>query len=165
MGIDPGTAIVGYGVIEVTDEPYNVKGVGVIRTSKRLLLSKRLDVIYKEVTSLIEQFNPDEIAIEQLFFTKNVSTAMTVGHARGVLLLSFAHYKKPIFEYTPLQVKQGVTGYGKATKDQVTKMVCTIFNLKNIPKPDDAADALAIALCHANQIRSPFLDAINKRKI
>ncbi len=163
LGIDPGTEIVGYGVINVQHQEHHILDVGVIRTSKKLPLSQRLEIIYREMTELINQHEPDEVAIEQLFFAKNVKTAMTVSQARGVLLLSCVHQQKPIFEYTPLQVKQGITGFGKASKEQVAKMVCHLLNIKEIPKPDDATDALAIAVCHANRMRNPWMEDLTQK--
>jgi len=157
LGIDPGTAIIGYGVIESDGDRHKVLEVGTLRTSKDLLLSQRLKKIYKGITELLEMYEPDEVAIEQLFFSKNVKTAMSVSQARGVLLLGCVKWDKPIFEYSPVQIKQSITGYGKAPKDQVMKMVCYILNLKEPPKPDDAADALAIAMCHANHRTSPWM--------
>jgi len=150
LGIDPGLAITGYGIIKVEDDVYNVLNLGIIKTAKVLRFSERLSVIYKEISSIIEENKPDEIAIEELFFSKNTKTAMIVSQARGVLILACIHQNIQIFEYTPLQVKQGVTGYGKANKAQVTKMVSHLLRLENPPKPDDAADALAIAICHGN---------------
>ncbi len=152
LGIDPGLAITGYGFVELIDGDYSIKEVGVIKTSKSLLLSQRLMKIHVGLTDLIKKYDPDEIAIEQLFFSKNTKTAIVVSQARGVLLLACVHQGKPVFEYTPLQVKQSVTGYGRANKDQVAKMVCYLLRLEEPPKPDDAADALAIAICHGNQM-------------
>ncbi len=153
LGIDPGIATIGYGIISFEQQKYKYLKAGVIETSKDIPFSKRLDSAYRGMVSLIQEFNPDTIAIEELFFAKNTKTAMVVSQARGVLVLSCVHQDKPLFEYTPLQVKQGVTGYGRADKSQVTKMVTFLLSLETPPKPDDAADALAIAICHANHIQ------------
>lgn len=150
LGIDPGIARTGYGIIEFIKGKYRVLEIGVIETSASLPFSKRLKQLYEELCSIIDKFSPDEIAIEELFFSKNTKTAMTVSQARGVIVLACSQKNQSIFEYTPLQVKQGITGYGKADKEQVTKMVMLILKLTQKPKPDDAADALAIAVCHAN---------------
>ena len=112
--------------------------------------TKRLERIYKGLDILIKNYNVDEVGVEELFFNKNVKTAITVAQARGVILLACSHNDKPIYEYTPLQVKQGVVGYGRAQKAQVQQMVTSMLNLKEIPKPDDVADALAVAICHAH---------------
>ncbi|MDH4128565.1 MAG: crossover junction endodeoxyribonuclease RuvC [Spirochaetota bacterium] len=154
LGIDPGLATVGYGIIDVNNDKYLVKKVGVIQTSSETRFSKRLHTIYLEMQDLIREFKPDEIAIEELFFSKNTKTAMIVSQARGVLILSCVGKDIPIYEYTPLQIKQGITGSGRADKSQVTKMVTYILGLESSPKPDDAADALAIAVCHANQTQN-----------
>lgn len=150
LGIDPGTAITGYGVLEVLGHKFNLLDYGCIRTEAGTLLPGRLDKIYQGMNFLCKRWQPAEVAIEELFFNKNTRTALTVGHARGVLILAAAHYQVPVWEYTPLQVKQSVVGYGRAEKQQVQYMVKTILNLKQLPKPDDAADALAIAICHAH---------------
>lgn len=152
LGIDPGIAITGYGIIKTLNAgQYDAVVAGTIQTEKKLSVSQRLKIIYHEITQLIKKYNPNEIAIEELFFSKNSKTAIAVSQARGVLLLSCEHQNKPIFEYSPLQIKLGVTGYGKADKNQVAKMVSIILRLTELPKQDDAADALAIAICHVNQ--------------
>lgn len=150
VGFDPGLATLGYGVInkELKRKPEMVD-YGIISTPKDLSLPERLLLIEKGVKQVIEKFKPDEIAIEELFFAKNVKTGIEVAHARGVLLLTATKECGKIFEYTPLQIKQALTGYGRADKPQMQKMVKTLLNLKSIPKPDDAADALAVALTHA----------------
>ena len=150
LGIDPGIAIVGYGIIEYKNNKFKVIDYGAIFTPARISTTKRLEKIYKGIDILIKNYNIDEVGIEELFFNKNVKTAITVAQARGVILLACSHNDKPIYEYTPLQVKQGVVGYGRAKKLQVQQMVEIILNLKEIPKPDDVADALAIAICHAH---------------
>ena len=153
FGIDPGFAITGYGVIEKTGNKYKVIDYGVITTKAGLDLSTRLDIMYEEIVSKFNQYNPDYIAMEELFFCKNITTGISVAHGRGVLLLAIAKLKKPFFEYTPLQIKQAITGYGKADKKQMQKMVQVLLNLDSIPKPDEAADALAVALCCGNSER------------
>ena len=150
LGIDPGIAIVGYGIIEYKNNKFKVIDYGAIFTPASTSTTKRLEKIYKGIDILIKNYNIDEVGIEELFFNKNVKTAITVAQARGVILLACSHNDKPIYEYTPLQVKQGVVGYGRAKKLQVQQMVEIILNLKEIPKPDDVADALAVAICHAH---------------
>lgn len=154
LGIDPGTAICGYGIID--KENYRLKAVdcGCIFTDKDMKPEDRLAKIYSGIIHLIEKYRPDEMCVEELFYQRNASTAIPVGQARGVVLLAGAHKNVPIYEYTPLQVKQGVVGYGRADKKQVQFMVKTILNLREIPKPDDAADALAIAICHGQTQKS-----------
>lgn len=150
VGFDPGLATLGYGVIkkELKKKPEMVD-YGIISTPKDMNLPDRLTLIEKGVKQIIEKFKPDEIAIEELFFAKNVKTGIAVAHARGVLLLTATKECCKIFEYTPLQIKQALTGYGRADKPQMQKMVKTLLGLKAIPRPDDAADALAVALTHA----------------
>lgn len=150
LGVDPGTAITGFGIIEVLGNRIKLLDYGCIRTEAGVLLERRLEKIYQGMCLLIERWHPEEAAIEELFFNKNTRTALTVGHARGVIFLAAAHKNIAIREYTPLQVKQSVVGYGRADKHQVQFMVKTILNLSDLPKPDDAADALAIAICHAH---------------
>lgn len=158
LGIDPGLATVGYGAIEYDGYKMRLIDYGVLLTAAGLKLPERLDMLFDGMEMLIDRFQPDAVAYEELFFNKNVKTAITVAHARGVLIS--AAYKKTheLYEYTPLQVKQAVVGYGRAEKHQVQNMVKTILNLKEIPKPDDAADAVAVAICHAqsNTFRKAF---------
>lgn len=149
LGIDPGIAIMGYGVVDFDGNKVKVLENGVITTSSKSRTPQRLDILYKNLNEIIMDFNPDEFAIEELFFNQNVKTAITVGHARGVQILCAQENNLPIYEYTPLQIKQAITGYGRASKSQMQKTVTTLLNLKEIPKPDDAADALSVALCHA----------------
>ena len=149
LGIDPGIAIMGYGVLEFEANKIKVIENGVITTSSKTKTHERLSILYNNLNDIIEEFNPDEFAIEELFFNQNVKTAITVGHARGIQILSAQESNLPIYEYTPLQIKQAITGYGRANKSQMQKTVTTLLNLKEIPKPDDAADALSVALCHA----------------
>ena len=148
LGIDPGMAIVGYGVIEGNNNTLKAIDYGAITTPSTMETPQRLVTIYDAVQELIVRYQPDEVAIEELFFNKNVKTALTVGHARGVAVLAAAKTGLDLYEYTPLQVKQSVVGYGRAEKAQVQQMVKILLNLKEIPKPDDAADALAVAICH-----------------
>ncbi|MDR2006113.1 MAG: crossover junction endodeoxyribonuclease RuvC [Acidaminococcales bacterium] len=147
LGIDPGTAICGFGLVEAQSGRLRPVRFGAITTDKQWPAEERLAVIYDELTSLIKEYGPVMMAVEQLFFNRNVTTAMTVGQARGVILLAAAHRKIKVTEYTPLQIKQAVTGYGNATKEQVTFMIQRLLGIKEKPKPDDAADALAAAIC------------------
>lgn len=149
LGIDPGLATAGFGVIEKAGDNNKALDYGVISTPKDLSLTERLKIIEDNFVSLIEKFKPTDIAVEELFFAKNVKTALNVAHARGVILLCANKYCQNVFEYTPLQIKQGLTGYGRADKNQIQQMVKILLNLKTIPSPDDAADALAVALCHS----------------
>ncbi len=153
LGIDPGFGIIGYGLIEVQNKAESFVDCGIIKTDSKRPLSERLLEIYEGIRKLIDSLKPDEVAIEELYFFRNVTTAIFVGEARGVIILAFEQKKIPIYEYTPMEVKMAVTGYGKATKRQVQEMVRIMMKMENIPRPDDAADALAIALCHAHQIR------------
>lgn len=154
LGIDPGTGILGFGVIDV-DPKGRVSLVdgGVIRTPVKQADSMRLLTIYEELSEIIEAHKPESMAVEKLFFAQNVTTAMSVSQARGVVLLCGEQNGLSLAEYTPLQIKQAVTGYGKADKKQVQEMVRVILRLKEIPKPDDCADALAAAICHSMTAR------------
>lgn len=149
LGIDPGLATVGYGVIEYDGKHSKVVDYGVIQTPKEENTASRLAMIDKASEQLIKKFKPDAIAIEELFFNTNVTTAIRVAMARGVLLLNAVKYCGDLFEYTPLQIKQAMVGYGRADKKQVQEMVKIYLKLDKIPRPDDAADALAVALTHA----------------
>jgi crossover junction endodeoxyribonuclease RuvC len=150
LGIDPGYGIVGFGIVDYVNGQYNVIDYGVIETSKEESIPVRLAIVYKGVESLIKKYKPDEMAVEQLFFFKNHTTLIPVAEARGVILLAGIDNCGEIFEYTPLQIKQALTGNGRAEKKQVQYMVKAILGLQDIPRPDDAADALAVAICHAN---------------
>lgn len=150
IGIDPGTGILGFGVIEVKGRNAQLVDAGVIRTPVHEDDAVRLLTIYDELTDIIAQAKPQIMSVEKLFFARNVTTAMTVAQARGVVLLCAMQAQLEIFEYTPMQIKQAVTGYGKADKKQMQEMVRVLLRLKEIPKPDDAADALAAALTHAS---------------
>ncbi len=147
IGIDPGTATTGYGVIKMEKADPQCVSYGLIETSPSLAASERLKIINNELNKLIKKYRPQAIAVENLFFFKNLKTAMPVSQARGVILMTAAKKKIPIYEFTPLQVKMTMTGYGKAEKKQIQKIVKILLDLKEIPKPDDAADALAIAIC------------------
>ena len=150
VGFDPGIATLGYGVIQVDNrgKPEMVD-YGIISTPKEENLAVRLCMLEKGIKQIIDKFKPQEIAVEELFFAKNVKTGIAVAHARGVILLTATKECGKLFEYTPLQIKQALTGYGRADKNQIQQMVKTTLRLKSIPRPDDAADALAVALCHA----------------
>lgn len=148
VGIDPGIARIGWGVIEGDKQQFSMIRYGCIETEKTKRAYHRLQEIYQEVYGLLLTEKPDQVVVEQLFFARNVTTAMGVGQARGVILLAAAHANLPVFEYTPMQVKQAVTGHGRAEKAQIQTMIKLILKLKEIPRPDDAADALAIALTH-----------------
>lgn len=150
LGIDPGTAITGYGILDINGNKFQVVDYGAILTPSNLELAVRLEKIYKEIINIIESYQPDHLAIEELFFNKNTKTALAVGHARGVIILAGSLKNLVIEEYTPLQVKQAVVGYGRAEKRQVQEMVRIMLKLEKIPKPDDVADALALAICHAH---------------
>lgn len=150
FGIDPGYAIVGYGVVEYTGNKFRTIDFGSIITEPKQTFPERLKIVYDELTVLLDRYNPDCVAIEELFFNKNVKTAINVGQARGVQLLAAINTGAEVYEYTPLQIKQGVVGYGRAEKKQVQEMVRVILGLKQVPKPDDTADALAVAICHAH---------------
>ena len=149
LGIDPGIGRVGWGLIEEKNLKQNLIAVGCLETDSKLPEEKRLQKIRTFLTEMIKKYRPDVVATESLFFATNAKTAITVGQARGVILLTIADQNIPAFSYTPLQVKLSVTGFGKADKNQIQQMVKSLLKLPQIPKPDDAADALAIALTHA----------------
>lgn len=150
LGIDPGYAIVGWGVIDYSSNRFTTIDYGAVLTKAHTKFEDRLKIIYEQVTAIIKKYKPEAMAIEKLFFTNNQKTAIDVAQARGVIVLAAVENNVKIYEYTPLQVKQGVVGYGKAIKTQVMDMTKRILNLKEVPKPDDTADALAIAVCHAH---------------
>lgn len=150
LGIDPGIAIVGFGVVDKQGSRLKPVQYGSIVTEAGLRTETRLKQIYDAMTHLIQKYEPDVMAIEKLFFNRNVTTAFTVGQARGVMLLAAEEANVAVAEYTPLQVKQAVVGYGAAEKHQVQEMVKVLLKLKDRPKPDDVADALAVAICHAH---------------
>lgn len=150
LGVDPGIATTGYGLIDFDGNKFRAIDYGPIYTEPKHSLPERLAIINRELTDVIVKYKPDAFSVEELFFNKNVKTALNVGHARGVILFTAYSQGLSIFEYTPLQVKQAVAGYGRADKKQIQQMTRILLNLDDIPKPDDVADALAIALCHAN---------------
>ncbi len=149
MGIDPGIAITGYGVLEYDRDRFRVIDFGAVITDSKTPLPLRLKYLFNQLNSIIIRTNPDQFAMEELFFNKNVRTALTVGHGRGVAMLSAAMAGLEVFEYTPLQVKLAVVGEGRAEKGQVQFMVRALLSLRETPRPDDVADALAVAICHA----------------
>lgn len=154
MGIDPGLADTGFGFIEKDGTSLKVIDFGAIKTKADQDIESRLKELYDELLFLIKKYKPTQVAIEKLFFCKNVKTAIVVGQARGVAVLAVSNCNLKIKEFTPLQVKQAATGYGKADKRQIKEMVKIILNLKTLPKSDDAADALAIAICQANSLKT-----------
>ena len=154
LGIDPGVATIGFGVIRAERGKNTLLQYGVITTPAGIPLSRRLVQISEDMEQLIRQFQPDEMAVEELFFSKNITTGIAVAHGRGVILLAAEKLGVPVFEYTPMQVKQAVVGYGAAQKRQVMLMTQRLLGMKEVPKPDDAADALAIAICHSRSATS-----------
>jgi len=153
LGIDPGTAITGYGLVREDDEGLALVEYGVINTPADQPLPQRLQTIYPGLTAIIGEHQPDQVAVEELFFSRNVRTALSVGQARGVVLLAAAEADLPLHEYKPLEVKQTVAGYGGADKRQVQEMVRLLLHLEQVPEPDDAADAVAVAVCHIHSAR------------
>lgn len=153
IGIDPGTGILGFGIIEVQGHKAQLVDAGVIRTPVKEDDAVRLQTIFDELTDIIAETKPEQMAVEKLFFSQNVTTAMTVAQARGVVLLCGMQSGLKIAEYTPLQIKQALTGYGRADKSQIQEMVRVLLALKEVPKPDDCADALACAICHSMSVR------------
>ncbi len=154
LGIDPGIATVGFGVVETERSSFLLLQCGVITTPAHTSLSSRLDQLYQDMRQLLDAFRPDAVSVEELFFNTNITTGIAVAHGRGVILLACQQAGVKIYEYTPLQVKQSVVGYGRAEKKQVMDMVRRLCGLKAAPKPDDAADAVALALCHARSSTS-----------
>ncbi len=161
LGIDPGIATLGYGVVE-KDERGSVRAIayGVVTTPKQESLPTRLVLLEDGVNQLLKKYQPDEIALEELFFTKNITNGIAVAHARGVTVLACVKACPRLFEYTPMQIKQALTGYGRADKQQIQRVVTSVLKLDKVPKPDDAADGLAIALCHASVSRFGGLFAV-----
>jgi crossover junction endodeoxyribonuclease RuvC len=153
LGVDPGTAILGYGLVRQEGASLRAVDFGVVTTPAGMALPGRLRLLYAGLEDILGRHRPDAASVEQLFFTKNVRTALAVGHARGVTLLALANAGLPIHEYTPLQVKQAVLGYGRGDKLQMQTMVRMLLALPSLPQPDDAADALAVAICHLNLAR------------
>ncbi len=164
LGIDPGTAITGYGLVREEEERLVLLRCGVIATPSGQPLAERLQSIYRGLTGLIQEHQPDAAAVEELFFSRNVRTALSVGHARGVALLALADAGLPIHEYKPLEVKQAIAGYGGADKRQVQEMVRLLLDLERVPQPDDAADAVAVAVCHIHSARMAALIADGLRQ-
>lgn len=163
LGLDPGTATVGYGLIEVQDGRPTVITYGVLTTSPADgSTARRLQIVYQGLNDLIKQYQPDAAAVEELFFGRNITTAVRVGQARGVLLLALANAEIPVAEYSPPKIKEAVSGYGKASKQQVQFMVQNILELDEIPRPDDAADGLAVALTHYQHYRFESMVSENK---
>ncbi len=154
LGLDPGIATIGFGVVDSVGGKYSLVKCGVVTTPAHTSLASRLSTIYDDIGSLIEAFRPDAVSVEELFFNTNITTGIAVAHGRGVILLACEKAGVKIFECTPLQVKQAVVGYGRAEKKQVIDMVRRILSMPTPPKPDDAADALAMALCHARSATS-----------
>ncbi len=154
LGIDPGVATIGFGLVRTERNRNQLLRYGVITTPPGIPLSNRLLQISNDMEELIHAFHPDEMAVEELFFTKNITTGIAVAHGRGVILLAAEKLGVPVFEYTPMQVKQAVVGYGKAEKRQVMLMTQRLLHMKEIPRPDDAADALALAICHSRAATS-----------
>ncbi len=154
LGIDPGVATIGFGLIEADRANVRLLQYGVITTPAKLPLSNRLFQISQDMSQLLDQFKPQEMAVEELFFSRNITTGIAVAHGRGVILLEAERAGVPAYEYTPMQVKQAVAGYGGAEKRQVMLMTQRLLKMKNIPRPDDAADALAIAICHGRSATS-----------
>ena len=150
LGIDPGYAIVGYGVVNYVNNNFKPITFGAVTTPAGMDFPQRLDIIFNGITELIEKTKPDALSIEKLYFNTNTTTAIDVAQARGVIVLAARRCGVPIFEYTPLQVKQAVTGYGRAEKRQIIEMTKTLLGLSKAPNPDDTADALALAICHAH---------------
>ncbi|WP_019880473.1 crossover junction endodeoxyribonuclease RuvC [Succinispira mobilis] len=156
LGIDPGTAICGYGVVDIFGNKLSVVNYGAVLTDKDLDPAQRLLILHEELSKIIEIYKPEIMAVEELFFNKNARTVMTVSQARGVILLTGEKNGLLVREYTPIQVKLAVVGYGRATKEQVTLMVQRLLNIKEKPKPDDVADALAVAICAAHSAVSNY---------
>lgn len=165
LGIDPGYATVGYGVLDYDNVKFKVVNYGAITTSSKTEFDKRLLEIYEDMNRLLDTFSPDCMSIEQLYFNTNITTGIDVAQARGVIVLAAAKRELSIYEYTPLQVKSAVTGYGRAEKHQVQEMTRNILGLSHIPKPDDTADALAIAICHGHTGGSPMSEILRNSKI
>lgn len=153
FGIDPGLAISGYGVLRYIGNKFEVIDYGAVTTESCEEFPKRLKKIYDSYTKLFDLYKPDAVAIEELFYNKNVKTAIAIAEARGVHLLAAENNSIPLYEYTPLQIKQGIVGYGRAEKKQVQEMVRVILHLDSVPKPDDVADGLAAAICHAHCLK------------
>jgi len=159
LGLDPGTATIGFGIIETGRQKHRLLDYGCIKTAAGLPLNIRLKQIYEDLQTIVKEWKPQAVAIEELFFSKNVKSAIQVAHARGAMMQQLALGSHQIAEYKPQQVKEAVCGYGKAEKRQVQKMVQLILEMEEMPHPDDAADALALAICHANSLKMQTLMA------
>jgi crossover junction endodeoxyribonuclease RuvC len=162
LGIDPGSQATGYGVIETDGQRHRLVEFGVIRTPQNLSFPEKLHFIHERVAAVVASTSPDEVVVENLFYATNVKSALKLGHVRGVVLLPGVAQGLPVFEYSPLEVKQAVVGYGRADKLQVQKMVAVLLDLAAPPEPHDVADALAVALCHAHQLR--FADKVGSAR-
>ena len=154
LGIDPGYATIGFGLIEADRGQCRMLNYGAITTPPGVAFPRRLEILYDDMTQLLAETQPEAVSVEQLFFGQNITTGIDVAHGRGIILLAIQKAHIPVFEYTPMQVKQAVVGYGKATKLQVMDMTKRLLHLQNTPRPDDAADALALALCHSRSATS-----------
>lgn len=154
LGIDPGYATIGFGLVDAQRGEYRMLNYGAITTPPGIPFPRRLSILFDDMTTLLTETQPEAVSIEELFFGKNITTGIDVAHGRGIILLAVERAGVPMFEYTPMQVKQSVVGYGKATKLQVMDMTKRLLHLQNTPRPDDAADALALALCHARSTTS-----------
>ena len=150
LGIDPGYAIIGYGVLDYQNNHFTVIDYGAITTDAGVPFNRRLEIIFDELSALLEKHRPDAMSVEKVFYNNNAKTVIDVSQARGVIMLAAQKARVPVFEYTPLQVKQSVVGYGRAEKKQIQEMTKRILNLQEVPKPDDTADALAMAICHGH---------------
>lgn len=153
LGIDPGTALCGFGIVRVVGDDFQLVTCGAISTPPKTPLDQRLLKIHGDLVESIREYKPEQVAVEKLFFARNITTAISVGHARGVAMLAAAQAHLPLFEYTPNEIKQAVSGYGGADKYQMQQMVKLLLHLDDVPKPDDAADAVAIAICHLQSAR------------
>jgi len=153
LGIDPGTATTGYGLVEEDDGDFHLVKCGVVSTPAGMPLEKRLLLLYDELSRIVANYHPEEMAVEEVFFGKNVTTAIAVSHGRGIALLVAAQNGIPVFSYKPAEIKQSVAGYGNADKHQMQTMIKMLLSLEQVPKPDDAADAVAVAICHIQQNR------------
>jgi crossover junction endodeoxyribonuclease RuvC len=160
IGVDPGTAITGWGIIEGDGNDLAMLAAGVITTPAGSPLPHRLQTIYRELTDIIARWQPETAALEELFFSKNAKTALAVGHGRGAAMLALANADLTITEYKPLEIKQAITGHGGADKRQMQQMVKLLLSLDDIPRPDDAADALAVAICHVHSARLRLLEGV-----
>ena len=154
LGIDPGLALLGWGVVEAVGGRLKLRCYGVVETKAGTPQAQRLRAIQLGIRDVISIYKPDDIAFEELFFARNVTTALSVGAARGAAIIAAAEYTENLYEYTPMQIKQAVTGYGKADKHQIQQMVKLLLNMKEIPKPDDAADGIAAAITHAHSLHA-----------